>query len=65
MKWLPPAGSTQHSADGRYVVVHATDTNWIGYELTPYGTGEELGVKPTDAEARTLCDLHEEARKAG
>lgn len=65
MKWMARAGSTQHSADGRYCIVQATEFNWIAYKLTPYGTGEDLGSKPTDAEARTVCDIHEAARKAG
>lgn len=59
MKWDPPQGSTQHTADGRYAIVQANSQDWIAYKLTPYGTGEDLGARPTDAEARTLCDLHE------
>ena len=59
MKWLPPNGSTQHTADGRYAVVQATSQHWVAYKLTPYGTGEDLGNKPTDADARGLCESHE------
>lgn len=59
MKWLNPNGATQHTADKRYCVVQATEGNWIAYELGQT-TGEELGVKPTDAEARQVCEEHEE-----
>lgn len=58
MKWLPPAGSTQHSADGRYVIVQANTQHWVAYQLHST-TATELSVKPTDAEARTVCDTHE------
>jgi hypothetical protein len=59
MKWDKPNGSTQATADGRYVVVHATESNWIAYELTPYGTGKDLGAKPSDEEARQLCQTYD------
>jgi hypothetical protein len=59
MKWEKPNGSRQGTVDGRYVIVQATENNWIAYELTPFGTGNELGVKPTDAEAREVCEAHE------
>jgi hypothetical protein len=59
MKWDKPNGSVQHTADKHYCVVQATENNWIAYELTPYGTGAELGVKPTDFQARACCESHE------
>lgn len=59
MKWLNPNGATQGTSDGRYVVVQATENNWIAYELTPYGTGAELGVKPTAEQAKECCEDHE------
>lgn len=59
MKWDKPTGSTQATTDGRYAVVHATETNWVAYELTPYGTGEDLGTRDTDLKARALCEAHE------
>lgn len=59
MKWLNPNGATQGTSDGRYVVVQATENNWISYELTPYGTGTELGVKPTAEQAKECCEAHE------
>jgi hypothetical protein len=67
MKWDKPNGARQGTVDGRYVIVQATENNWIAYELTQFGTGNELGVKPTDAEARNVCEDHDAhpARKAG
>lgn len=58
MKWLNPNGATQHTADHRYAVVQATEHNWVAYELGPT-TGVELGVKPTDEQARQVCEDHE------
>lgn len=60
MKWLPPAGCTQHSADGRYVVVQANSKDWIAYEMHAT-TARELGVRDTDLKARAACEA-EEAR---
>ena len=45
MKWDPPQGSTQHTADGRYAIVQANSQDWIAYKLTPYGTGEDLWAR--------------------
>lgn len=59
MKWDKPNGSRQGSACGKYVIVQATENNWIAYALTPFATGDELGVKSTDEEARRVCDDHE------
>lgn len=58
MKWNKPNLPTQSTVDGRYCIVQATGDNWIAYKLH-HTTGEELGVKPTDAEARQLCEDHE------
>jgi hypothetical protein len=59
MKWDRPNGSVQHTADKRYCVVQATEENWIGYELTPFGTSVDLGTGSTDERARALCEQHE------
>ena len=59
MKWLPLQGSTQGTADERYVIVQANSKDWIAYAVTPFATGDELGVKPTPAEAREVCEDHE------
>lgn len=59
MNWLPPNGSTQGTKCGRYVIVQANNQDWIAYALTPYGTGDDLGKKASDAEARTVCEDHE------
>lgn len=59
MKWEKPTGSTQHSSDGCFCIVQANSMDWIAYALTPYGTGEELGVRPTDEAARSCCEDHE------
>lgn len=59
MKWEKPTGPVQMSSDGRYTIQHATETNWVAYAIPKYGNGEELGTKPTDAEARQVCEDHE------
>lgn len=59
MKWLSPNGSTQATADGRYVIVNATSQHWISYELTPYSTGEDLGTSSSAEEARKRCEEHQ------
>lgn len=61
MKWLPPSGSTQGTVDGRYVIVRATDTNWIAYDITLSTAAKELGVRESDLKARAVCEA-EEAR---
>lgn len=58
MKWLPPSGSTQHSADGRYVVVQANSQDWIAYQLHAT-TAKDLGTRDTDEKARAVCEAHE------
>lgn len=58
MKWEKPNGSRQGTVDGKYVIVQATEHNWIAYELGPTA-GVELGVKPTDEQARQICEDHE------
>lgn len=59
MKWDKPQGSTQHTTDGRYAIVQANSRDWIAYEITPFGTGRDLATKPTDEEARAVCEAHE------
>ena len=59
MKWLPPTGSTQGTSCGKFVVVQANSKDWIAYALSPYGIGEELGVKASDEDARACCEDHE------
>lgn len=56
MKWLPPNGATQVSACGNFVVVKANSQDWIAYRLTKFHTGDELGVRKSDAEARQCCE---------
>ena len=56
MKWDKATGSIQQTADGRYVIQHATEHNWVAYALPTHGKPEELGVKPTDEEARQVCE---------
>lgn len=58
MKWLPPNGSTQHSADHKYAVVEAVTAHFVAYQLGPT-TGEDLGWGPTDADAREICEDRE------
>lgn len=56
MKWLPPNGATQVSSDGKYIIVKANEQHWIAYRLTHFHTGDELGVRNSDAEARQCCE---------
>lgn len=65
MKWEKPTGSIQQTKDGRYVIMHATveTPNWVAYIIPSQGKPEQLGVKPTDAEARELCEEDEPLRK--
>lgn len=77
MKWNKPAGSTQGTCCGNYVIVQANSQQWIAYALSPYATGKELGVVQVDeknpdkapADAREICESHERElmalRKAG
>lgn len=62
MKWDKPNGSTQHTVDRRYCIVQAVEGTWIAYELGPT-IGNEIGMKPTDAEAREVCEDYEALRK--
>jgi hypothetical protein len=64
MKWDKPQGATQHSADGRYCIVQANSQDWIAYQLTPYGTGKDLGTRDSDVKARGLCEAHEAQLRA-
>jgi len=64
MKWDKPNGAVQHTADKRYCVVQATEENWIGYELTPFGTSRDLGTESSDERARQLCESHDQRRSA-
>ncbi len=59
MKWDKPTGSIQQTKDGRYLIIQANSQHCVAYDLNSYDAPKELGVKSTDAEARTLCDLHE------
>jgi hypothetical protein len=61
MKWLPPNGSIQGSADGRYVVVHATENTWIAYDISRTTQFAELGTRSSDSDARALCEAAERA----
>jgi hypothetical protein len=57
MKWLPRAGTTQRSDDGRYVIV-LDKGEWIAYQL--HSTiAKRLGARDTDVKARALCIAHE------
>jgi hypothetical protein len=64
MKWLPPDGSTQHSADKRYCIVKAAETGpvWIAYRMA-ISTGEQIGSTNSDELARQLCEDDAALRK--
>ncbi len=64
MKWLPPNGSSQGSADGRYVVVQANSQHWIAYDIAGGTTAREIGVRGNDCDARALCEGAERALMA-
>lgn len=59
MKWLPPTGSTQGTADGRYVIVQATSQDWVAYDISSGTTAREIGSRKSDADARALCEAAE------
>lgn len=59
MKWLPPTGSTQGTADGRYVIVEANSRDWVAYDISLSTAAKELGVRDSDLKARGLCEAHE------
>ena len=64
MKWLPPNGSTQGTACGRYVIVQATSQDWIAYDIAAGTTGREMGSRKSDADARALCEAAERSLMA-
>lgn len=61
MKWLPPNGSTQGTADGRYVIVQANSQDWVAYDITLSTNAVEIGSRKSDADARALCEAAERA----
>lgn len=63
MKWDKQAGSTQQSSDGRYVIVQANSQDWVAYRMG-YTSASDLGTKPSDEEARKLCEAHESQLQA-
>lgn len=64
MKWLPPNGSTQGTADGRYVIVQANSQDWVAYDIASGVSGVEIGSRKNDADARALCEAAERALMA-
>lgn len=58
MKWLPPAGSTQMTSDGKYCIVQANSQHWVAYEMHAT-TATELGVRETDLKARACCEAYD------
>lgn len=64
MKWLPPNGSTQSTADGRYVIVHANSQDWVAYDIASGVSGREIGSRKSDADARALCEAAERSLMA-
>ncbi len=68
MKWDPPVGSSQHTADGKYAVVEAVTDHFVAYQLGPT-TGEDLGWAATAEDAREICEDRERylqsVRRAG
>jgi hypothetical protein len=64
MKWLPPAGSTQGTACGRYVIVQANSQHWVAYDIGARTAAQEIGTRGNDADARALCEAAERALMA-
>lgn len=64
MKWLPPNGSVQGTADGKYVIVQANSQDWIAYDIAGGTTGQEIGSRKSDADARALCEAAERSLMA-
>lgn len=64
MKWLPPNGSTQGTADGRYVIVQATSQDWVAYDIASGVAGREIGSRKNDTDARALCEAAERSLMA-
>lgn len=58
MKWDKQNGSVQQTADGRYVVVQANSQDWVAYQMG-WTCAKDLGTRPSDEEARKLCETHE------
>lgn len=58
MKWEKPQGATQHTTDGRYVIVQANTQHWVAYELHAT-TAKDLGTRTTDEAAREVCEAYE------
>lgn len=65
MKWLPPAGSTQGSSCGRYVIVAANSQDWVAYDISARTAAQELGSRKSDSDARALCEAAERQLMAG
>lgn len=67
MKWNPPDGGVQHSADRRYVVMRATTDPeiWVAYAISAFGnTAEKIGEPLPNIEgARECCEQYEPLRK--
>lgn len=61
MKWDKPAGATQSTVDGRYLVMQANSKDWVAYDTTLSTATKELGTRDTDLKARAVCEA-EEAR---
>lgn len=60
MKWLPASRMTQHSADGKYLIVRANSQHWLAYYRGVSGnTHIELGTRHDDEQARACCLEHQ------
>lgn len=55
MKWDTSDVGVHRTLDGKYTAVRANSTTWVACRMGPT-TAEDLGNKPTDAEARQLCE---------
>lgn len=58
MKWLKPTGPTQTSADGKYIVMHATSHWWVAYFQPAPHEWERIGERDSDEKAKDACDDH-------
>ena len=59
-----PSGSTQGTADGRYVIVQANSKDWVAYDIGLGTAAQEIGTRNSEADARALCESAERALMA-
>jgi hypothetical protein len=60
MKWKDGGGCLIRSADGKYLVMQATNGWWVAYEISAFNnTAEKIAEKDSEEGAKTACDDYE------